>query len=183
MFIRSATGTRCLMLLIAIAAFAGCGGEEKPRTRDELFKAEQELPTLYFTAITGKRVIAPANKGVFTDLETGEVCWPAMVCRNPNCPGKSADGEPVLYISPDIGFVAKPDGGVTPGKPDPRTTPGTSGQCPKCLKVRNRNTESAQLKQQYINWGQRYVLPESAKIMEELAEERRKRDAFEDKTE
>jgi len=168
------------LLPIALVALTSCGGETPPKTLNEIFAEEQKLPTLYLTAITGKRVLVPGRLERFTDPETGEVCWPALVCVNPDCPVKKQTGEPHIFISPDIGFVAKPDGTAVPGTPDPRTVKGTSNQCPQCLKVRNRNTESKELKQNYINWVKTYVPPETEAKMKELADERRKRFEYDD---
>ncbi len=158
---------------------AGCGGEKPPRTLDEIFNEERALPKLYFTAITQKRITAPATIGPFVDKETGEICWPALECINPQCPGRAADGSPFLFISPDNPYVAKPDGTAVPGNPDPKTVRPTGGQCPQCFKIRNRNTESAAVKQKYINMVIQHVLPESQARAKELEQERLKRYEFE----
>ena len=132
------------------------------------------LPRLYLTAQTHKRVKAPAHKGVFVDEASGEICWPARACYAPNCPGRAADGEPLVFIAPDPGVYVKPDGtfGYDPARASPDKN---SGACPECLKGRNLATETDQQRQRYINWVRPYVLPETARRLEELDEERKRR--------
>ena len=164
-----------LLFALLVAGLSACGGEPVPRTLDEIFAEEQNLPVLYLTAVTNTRVTAPARFQRFSDPATKEVCWPALACYNPDCPGKSHTGEPFIFISPDIGFVARDDGTAVLGTPVAGTTKGTSNLCPQCLKARNRNTENAATRQKYVDWVRPYVLPETEEKRKALVEERRKR--------
>jgi hypothetical protein len=141
-----------------LGCLASCSKKEEPvpRSRDEIFKQRLTLPALYLTAPSHKRIIAPAGLALFTkDKETGEMIWPALYCTNPDCPGRR-EGEPLLFIEPDAGFA-----------------------CPQCVAKRNRATESAEVRQQYINWVRPYVLPETAKKLKELDAELQNRIEYE----
>lgn len=159
-----------VLLAVAIVVFSGlvgCG-EDTPVSRDDIFLKQMELPTLYLTAQSGKRVIAPANKGVFVDEATGEICWPAIACHNPKCPGRGLDGEVFLFVIPTPGATGQSDGTVTidPSKVAPPN--GTDGLCPECLRIRKPSNETAELKQKYVNWVKPYVLPEAAEQLKEI---------------
>lgn len=146
----------------SLLLLAGCGGE--PRTTDDIFREEMELPSLYLTVKTQTRVTAPAGKGTFIDKATGEAAWPALACQNPNCPGRGANGEPVLFI----------DAGSASSTRDGAPAVETYGCCPACMKGVNWKSLSAAERQKYVNWVKPYELPESAKRRAELAEERKR---------
>ena len=150
----------------------GCGGKEKPRTRDVVFQEIQSLPTLYMTGKTHKEVVAPGNKGSFVDEKTGEICWRVMECGNPDCPGRPADGKPLKFITPNPAMYVKPDGTIdhdqTKSKEEEEMA---GGACPECLKKRNLKTESNADRNKYAKWVKVHVLPESARRKEELEAE------------
>jgi hypothetical protein len=159
----------CLILLAG-----GCGGDEPP-SRDAAFEKGLALPGLYLTAKTNKRVVAPRGQAVLVDKETGETCWPAQACYNPECPGRGPDGEPYLFITPIAGVYVKPDGTLGSGGPPQEYGPDTSGGlCPKCTAAFKLNSAPPERRQQYAAYVKTYVLPETAKKLKELAEERRK---------
>lgn len=167
--------------MLALAGISGCGEADPPST-EELFQQQMELPAVYLTSQTGTRVVAPSGKNPHLDPKTGEVAWLALSCTNPDCPGRS-DEEPFLFISPNTGVRVMPDGSFTS---DPRkgqsfaVAPNapfilTPHGCPKCVTLRKLGSESAAVKQQYNNWVQPYVLPETAEKMKKLDELRVKR--------
>ncbi len=162
---------RLLPIAAALPLLASCSRSEPPPppSRDEIFRQRLDLPALYFTAKTHKRVIAPASKGLFVDEQTGEVCWPALVCNNPECPGRQGD-EPLLFIEPDAGVYAKPDGTI--GYDRARAAAGRSAVagCPACLKRRKLQKETPEERARYVSWVQPYVLPETAARLKELDE-------------
>jgi len=153
--------------------FASCGKE--PRTSDDIFQDQMQLPTVYFTAETNTRVIAPQGNSLFVDETTGELAWPAMACHNPDCPGRGPDGEMHLFICPQPGYYAEPDGsvGYDPSRAS-TTAVKTAGLCPECLKGRNPNRLTQDERQQFINWVRPYVLPETAARIHELDAERKR---------
>jgi hypothetical protein len=133
-----------------IALLAGCGDRVRPS--EDIFEDQLALPAVYLTEKTHKKIIAPQGKGKFIDEKTGETCWRALTCHNPDCPREPDGDEPFLFLETDTGTTA----------------------CPKCLTKRNLKTETPRQKQQYVNWVRPYVLPETAKRQKELDEERRK---------
>ncbi len=159
-------------VILFAAGLPGCG-EDPPPSRDDIFNKQMELPTLYLTTQTGQHVIAPASKGVFVDEKSGEVCWPAQACHNPDCPGVGIDGEPHLFIVPLPGGP-KP---TRQAAPDKVTTDHVNGQghCPQCLKIRRLDNETPQLRQQYGNFVRPHVLPEAAEQMKEIEAARKAR--------
>ncbi len=172
------------MVSLLVIQMTGCGGDDVPPSVDDLFKQQMELPAVYLTGVTGKRVQAPTGKSVFTDPETGEPCWPAWACHNPDCPGRAADGEPFLFIWPNPHVLILPDGSFTGdpklGKPLPAAPPNSpfiasSLGCPECVTIRKINSENAAQKAKYNAWIKPYELPENAKRMKELDELRAKR--------
>ncbi|MHC4179350.1 MAG: hypothetical protein ACYSWU_17695 [Planctomycetota bacterium] len=166
--------SRALLIIGSLCLPASCGKETPPRSRDEIFRERLKLPALYFTAKTHKRVMAPMSRGMFVDEQTGEICWPALACNNPECPGRKED-EPLLFIEPDAAVYVKPDGsvGYNPGRAAAGARP--SGPCPECLKTRNPQTETIEQRQRYIAWVRPHVLPETAARMKQLDEELQRR--------
>jgi hypothetical protein len=160
---------RLLPIAAALPLLASCSkSEPPPPSRDEIFQERLALPAVYFTAKTHKRVIAPASKGLFIDEQTGEVCWPALACHNPDCPGRKGD-EPLLFIEPDAGVYAKPDGTIGYDRARAAKQSVVAG-CPECLKKRNLSAETPEQRARYISWVKPYVLPETAARLAELDE-------------
>ena len=171
------------MIGIAVAALAVIGGAvwffissptpSDPRSRDEIFKEKENLPALFLTAITKKRIEATGNKGNFVDKDTGEIAWRAFECRNPKCPGKAPNGDLYLFITPDPGVILNPDGtlGYDERKANDAIKSGKNRGCPECLKIRNLNTESAAARERYASFVAIHVLPGTAKRLKELDEE------------
>ncbi len=165
-----------LILVIAmVSLFSACGEKDPdPRSSDDIFQERVNLPALYFTGKTHRRVEAPGSKGTHVDEKTGEICWPAFACQNPNCPGKGKDGGPFLFSVVDPAVFIEPDG--TMGYDQSKMSRDkTLGFCPKCLKIRDLKTESKEALQRYVNWVGPHVLPETAKRMKELDEEGKRR--------
>jgi len=168
-----------LLIAIGLGCFPSCSRQEPPpRSRDEIFLDRMKLPAVYFTAKSHKRVIAPAGNGMFLDAESGELCWPALACTNPDCPGRQ-NGEPYLFIEPDVGFYIKSDKTVDYNAAAALAAPRSDGTCPKCAAKRNRATESQEVRQRYINWARPYVLPETAEKLKALDEELKRCIAYE----
>jgi hypothetical protein len=161
---------RLLPIAAALSLLASCSkSEPPPPSRDEIFQERLELPALYFTAKTHRRVIAPARKGLFIDAQTGEVCWPALACHNPDCPGRKGD-EPLLFIEPDAGVYAKPDGTIGYDQARAAAQRSVVAGCPECLKKRNLKAETPERRARYVSWVKPYVLPETAARLAELDE-------------
>jgi hypothetical protein len=167
--------------LIGCMVLAGCG---KDRSIQEIEKEERSLDALYLTAETGKEITAPGNKGVFVDQETGELCYPAYMCANPDCPGKKSGDRPFLFIHRDVLVRVGPGGKVVrdeipPGKDPVEFIKSRGGfpapTCPACWEVRKARAETPAQKQQFIDWARPYTLPETAKRMEELEQEYQQR--------
>jgi hypothetical protein len=165
------------ILWALLAAVVGCGSPPPPVTMESLYRQERELPQVFLTVKSNKRIVAPGDQRVFVDKATGELAWPALACENPQCPGRSSAGEPFLFVAPDPTIVAKPDGtiGVDPALD---TKPNLLlGFCPKCLEIRHREAETDEDRTRYARYVKPYVLPETQKRREELAQARQKRKA------
>ena len=168
-------GRRILPWLLLLFGFAmGCR-EETPKTTEQLYSDERQLPAVYLTTKTGKRIVAPIEKGAFVDKDTGELAWPAKVCTNPRCPGRSSAGEPFLFVAPDPALVANPDGTIGYDNAKGKDIDNYYGNCPKCLATRNLPSESDADRKQYSDFVQEYVLSETEKVRKELAEKRQAR--------
>ncbi len=162
------------LVLVTIFCIAGCA---KPRTMEEIDAERRDLPALYLTEKSLKHVEAASSAGLFVDEATGEICYPAYECANPDCPGLSADGKRHLFIHRDV-LVSVGAGGEFKWEPIPagqdpleyiRSKGGhKSPTCDKCLENRNLESESDEEEQQYGQWAQPYELPETAKRREEL---------------
>src|SRR5690606_2714439 len=112
-----------------LLAALGCG-PAAPRTREEIFREIATLPRLYIADPSGRRITAPADRGIF--VENGEICWPALECTAPDCPGREGD-RPYVFIHPEPGFTPRADGTLAYQSPGRGAGDGTAGQCPKCL--------------------------------------------------
>ena len=165
------------MILGLLCFSAGCKQDEPPpRSRDDVFFERLKLPALYLSADGKTRVIAPANRGLFVDEKSGEICWPALMCQSPECPGRKADGQPFVFVLPDPSIYVKPDGTFGTDSERAEAAKDQPVGCPLCMKDRNLATESPQQRQHYIDWIQPYVLPETAKRLQELDDEDRRRE-------
>ncbi len=165
----------CLALAF-VSGMVGCGGPPPvPRTRDDVFRDMQNLEKLYLTE-DGKRVIATSMQRTLIDEESGKIAWEAYQCDNPACPGRD-DEQPHLF--PWVDSFAYIENGVImtrqPSSPEDEKKMSEYGEqkCPACLKERKIEGESEQQRQQYKDWCQLHVLPESAIKIKELEEERR----------
>jgi len=169
-----------IMIFVGLLCLlASCGGKEQPpRTRDEIFRARSELPALYLTLETKQRVIAPAGKSVFVDQASGEVCWRASACNNPDCPGREDDGQPFVFIAPDYGYFAKNDGTLGHNSAKAARHGRQREDCPECLKNRDLGSETVQQRQQYVDWVRPYELPEAIAGGKELDEELKRRNTM-----
>lgn len=177
-------GAAAVAATICLAFLGGCDGE--PRTLRQIEREMAELPGVYLTGESGKRVTAPINQGVFVDKETGELCFPAYSCANPDCPGRTAAGEPALFIHRDP-FV-QADGGEVVSVPLPpgmspeafATSRGTTlvPVCPHCWEQRDLASESPTIKQQHQFWVRPYEPPETqaarARLEAEYQQERKR---------
>lgn len=172
-FVRFARMTCVLGVGAALAALTACSRD--PATRDDIFADQMNLPAVYLTAKTNKRIIAPTSLGIHVDKETGEIAWPALACNAPNCPGRGDNGEPFLFIAPDPSMIVKPDGTLGYDRAASAGKPGPTLGCPQCLKKRRLETETPEQRQQYINWVKPYVLPETAAAMKKIQQRRQDR--------
>jgi len=159
-----------------VASLCGCS-EPRPKTLEELYEEERKLPALYLTTQTNQRVIAPGDRGVFVHEKTGELCWPASGCYNPDCPGRTPSGEPFVFIAPDPAMFAKPDGTVGYDPSRGGELDNYYGNCPQCLKIRQLDQESDEDRLRYSTFVRPYVLPETEKRREELQAARKQREA------
>jgi len=166
-----------MAVLIGCLLLTGCS---KPRTIEDVEEEMRSLPATYLTAETGKEISAPSNKGVFVDEETGELCFPAYMCTNPDCPGEKQGDRPFLFIHRRMLLEAGPNGEVIyneiPEGKDPTKYITSRGgfmnpTCPACYKKRNPDSESAAEKQKYIKWAKPYEAPEVVQRRAELEEE------------
>jgi len=167
--------THALLIAAAALSLGSCGRPSPPRSRNEIIREQAMLSRLYLTHDSWTRVIAPGDSGVFIDKGTGEICSPALMCANPNCPGRTGD-EPFVFIAPDPCYFIEADG--TLGYDPDRATEAESmlGYCPECLAARRPEAETDAQRQQYVNWVQPYVLPKATERMRELDEELRQRE-------
>ena len=162
---------------VTILSICSCGPSETP-TREKIFKARQTIDTLYLTE-DGREIIAPGNAdGAIVDPETGKIAWAAYQCNNPKCPGRK-DGRPFLFPWPSPFAYVTEEGTIgyrTPEDVDEATAMTEKFamiECPACAKIRNRDKETPEQRQQYEQWCKPYVLPESAKRLKALDEELR----------
>ena len=156
---------RFLTSVVVSILISGCAKQPPfPRTRDEIIQESLSLPALYLTEKTRQRVVAPESEGVLiVDKKSGEIAWRALVCTAPDCPGKGPKGEPHICSENDLSYFVKTDGSLGYDPKRMPLDPTKIGMCQKCNSVRNPATETEQKRQQYTQWVQNYVLPESIK--------------------
>ena len=162
-----------LALLSLMVVASGCGGRQRPRTRDDIFNDQMSVETLYFTK-EGREFRAPgAPRGMTVEEATGELGFAAWQCDNPDCPGRNSDGSPYLFPLPDP--FAYVDANGQPAIRQPETEEDFAAfeeflkrRCPKCLEIRNLNSESDEQAQQYQAWVVRHITPEAEKRLADL---------------
>ncbi len=118
-------------------------------------------------------MISTNTARVFIDQASGELCWPALECQNPICPGKGENGKIFMFIFPDPSFYLKPDKtiGFDMAKAKAAGTTNRGQSCPKCLTKRTLSLETQETREQYANYVRPHVLPETAKRLAELEAE------------
>ena len=136
------------------------GGEQppEPRTRMEIYDEDMALPRLFLTQ-SGARVIGAGNLRSHRDPQTGEECWPAMGCYNPECPQRDADGEPFAFLDNAASDIGR--------------------HCPACRELRDVANETPLDRNRWARWVRPHELPETAARRRELTEQRRQRIAWE----
>jgi len=117
-------------------------GDEKIevyRTPNAIVNERSALPFLYLKEDSLEHVVTEGCQGTaYVDPSDGRMCWPAMVCENPQCPARTEGGPPVLLIHILPGAIARPDGTIrwdtTAGSLSWDTTAGDEGhvKCPHC---------------------------------------------------
>jgi hypothetical protein len=100
---------------------AAQAGQTPAKAREELIKEE------IITEYTG--VTSGARKGPALVSPEGKLCWPAMTCTNPKCPGKGRDGRPFLFAYHYKSATVGPEGKVNLHA-NPLVLLGT---CPACF--------------------------------------------------
>ena len=171
---------RRFALLIGMLPLMTIIGCSKSRTLEEIEAEQRALPVLYLTEKTLSEVRAPADAGLFADDQTGELCYRAYECRNPDCPGRSEEGRPYLFIHRDVLASVDASGEVTwsaiPAGENPQEYIRALGgymtpTCPKCVVSRDLDSESTEDRQRYQNWCKLHELEETAALRAELEAE------------
>jgi len=167
--------------LIGCLLLGGCG---KERSLSDIEQEMRSLDAIYLSADTGKRLKAPASRGVFVDRTTGELCFPAYQCDNPACPGRQGGDQPFLFIHRDVMLSVGKDGEIVredmPAGQNPVAVITSRGgfsdpTCPACWAARRGGAAAAAEAKQFLEWAQPHVLPESALRRKQLEEEYRQR--------
>lgn len=160
------------LVCLSASAMAGCGAQDDtPRSEDRILEERQSLPAVFLTVKTGKRVLAPGDRTFLFDKTSGEAAWRALACPAADCPGRGSDGQPFLYIAPDLGIEVTESG----ARPASKAVQDPSlGYCPECWAKKNLAKAPAAELLKYAN-AQPYVLPESAKREAELDAELKRR--------
>jgi hypothetical protein len=154
-----------LLLVVALLLLAGCPGEKRPMTRDEIFAARVKVPTLYLTD-DGREIVAEGTQfGAIVDPQTKKLAWAAYQCDNPQCPGKPVGERPYLFTWPNPVLFAGEDGTVQSGQPiSPEELAAfekfKTMVCPACEAAKTPNPNGLMPR--------RYVLPEGQKRLDEL---------------
>lgn len=192
------TGSVLAVLLLGLTS---CGAKPPPRLRTpaEIEAARRQVPTMYLTGKSQKKVMAPINAGLFVDKDTGEICWPAYYCTNPQCPGKAlgTDGDPFVFAHVDPFVEVGPDGQFRrieiadyKNVYNEMRKRGGFGEptCPKCLDIRSpasidatnksANRQAYQERVSYRAWIKPYYPPETQRHFAELDNEQSKWDVY-----
>lgn len=167
-----------ILMLALLTVVAGCSGKvSRPRSRDDIARDRLTVDTLFITK-DGQRVTQPMNpdRAVVVDAASGTLAWPAWQCNNPDCPGREADGTPLLFPCPDPFKSVSPDGTIVTRQAnfpaDQKLFDDFATQkCPACLEKRTPASESKQQAQQYKDWCQPHVTRKAAKRIAELDRE------------
>lgn len=183
---RSMTGLGGIAILVTLL---GCGlresavadpkEENRKQAADAIFEKRHQLDKLYLTERTRKRIIRSGKVSVpFVDQEAGELCWPALTCVNPQCPGKGQDGFPYLFVHSDplikVGSDGLPAYPQIPAGQDYAQMVADAGgfpdaACPACYeKFRRGKSETPEEKDRYAGYVVEYELRESADQRGEL---------------
>ena len=158
----------------------GVTGCSQPRSLEEIEADQRALPVLYLTETSLSEVQATADAGLFVDEATGELCYRAYECQNPACPGHSADGKPYLFIHRDVLASVDSSGEITwdqvPAGQEPRAYIRSLGgylapTCPKCVELRDLDSESDEERQKYQAWAKLHEIEETAIRRAELEAE------------
>ena len=158
--------------------FVGCA--KQYRTLEAIEADKRDIPALYLTEKTNKEVMAPAGLGLHVDKATGELCYQPHECTNPDCPGRSADGKPMLFVHRNVLVSLGADGQfvyeqVPAGNEPAKYIESKGGHllptCPKCLEQRNLAGETEAQRKQYQSWVRPFVSPETEKRRAELEAE------------
>jgi len=175
--VRATRGGRIVAAVSLLAVMlVGCGSRStRPRSREDVFQDRLRVDTLFITE-DGRRFTRPMNPDRVIVVEGGKLAWPAWQCDNPDCPGRGADGKPVLFPWPDPFKAAAADGSITDRQPLTREDEALFEKfieqtCPECLKKRTIASENKARRQQYKNWCQPHVLPSAAKQLKALERE------------
>ena len=167
----------CFLVALCFVLPAGCAKRHRPL--EEIEADKRDLPTLYLTENSLKRVMAPAGVGIHVDKATGEICYQPYECTNPACPGRIGDDN-FLFVHRDVLLTVGADKEIIYGEPpaagDYAEFVKSKGghmypTCPKCLEKRNVDAESDEQEKQYRDWVKGYELPETIERREELEAE------------
>ena len=186
-----------------LLTLGSCSSAPPPRLRTpaEIEEARRQVPTVYLTGKTFKKVMAPMVSEPWVDKETNEVCWSAYYCTNPDCPGKNkgTDGDPLLFAHVDPLTEAGPDGkprrielpdGVNVYEEMRKRGGYAEPTCPECLKIRspgsinvifdkaNPRAKDYQERIKYRSWIKPYYPPETQKRLAELDADQAKWEAY-----
>ena len=171
---RNSKAVVCLCLFFSVL---GCAKRHRPLAAIDAEK--RELPVLYLTEETQKRVMGTAAQGIHVDEATGEICSQPFECLNPDCPGRTEEGN-FLFVHRDVLLSVGPDkeiiyGTVPEGRNYKEYIESKGGHmyatCPKCLEKRDLKGESEETRQKYKEWVQAYELPETVQRRAELEAE------------
>ena len=141
---------------------------------------QRALPVLYLTENSQTEVQAPAEAGLFVDEATGELCYRAYECQNPDCPGRQAGGNAFLFVHRDVLAAVDANGEITwgevPAGQDPQAYIRSKGgfmapTCPKCVELRDLENESDADRRKYQSFVKLHEMPETAARRAELEEE------------
>jgi len=134
--------------------------EIPPRSSSEVRNELLLLNSVFLSSKSGAKIIMPVNAARFQDNATGEWYLPAYTCHNPDCPAKTdhPDG-PFLFT--EVQAI--------------KTGSSKRPSCPSCLSLREPGNESVEEARRYFGFVKPYRLPHTARRIEELEDENKKR--------
>ena len=164
-----------LVMVCSLPGCSGCGGYDPPRTRDEIAADQIAVDTIYFKQ-DGTQFHAPGTKrGMIVD-DAGQLAHAAWQCNNAECPGRGDEGSPYLFPSADP--FAYVDETGQPAIRQPETEADfklfedfIERKCPKCLEIRQLDSETDQQRQQYQGYLVRHVTSKAEQQLAELEAE------------